>query len=662
MRRIAFDCESHLIQDGQKFPRLVCVSFASYDGAPGQVTRWLRGRVDGCREVIGYLQDPEVILVGFNTSYDLGVVVAEAIDLYHSNRLLQPLPPHEILKLVFDAYEANRVSDVMVRSMLWDIARGIFQFGDSGTRRRRYGLAEMAEAWCGIELEKKDTWRLNYAWLTDKPISTWPQDAIDYAELDADVTAQVDMAILAKANAEGAPGGEIPDEWRQCRAAWVLHLISAWGVRVDAPMVLTVRENLLSIQADGHKILTHWGVLRTDGTKDMKRLRELIAEGYAAQGKKPPMTKGGAKSAPQIATGADDARASGHPAAMALADIANVEKLLSTYVPALMRGADGQAITCRLNVLVASGRTSCQDPNWQNPPRVGGIRECLVPRPGMVFCAADLDTVELRALAQSCLEIVGYSEMAAALKRGDDLHLSLAAEVLGLDYGVADQLYKSGDPTVSHNRQEMKKPNFGFPGGMGPRRFAEQYNDEREDGVEEMTEGRARELREAWFRRWPEMRDYLAYAGTVCDQVTGTHTIQQPWSNRIRGGLDYCSAANTLFQGRVADGCKLALWRIAYACYVDITSPLYGSRIVLFLHDEVICEVPEDRAHECSLEIVRLLCGAVQEVIPDIPITSMAVLMRRWFKGAKPVYVDGRLFPGKPEKQENGKTKWVADI
>lgn len=49
-------------------------------------------------------------------------------------------------------------------------------------------------------------------------------------------------------------------------------------------------------------------------------------------------------------------------------------------------------------------------------------------RPGTVLVGADLDTVELRALAQSCLEILGYSEMAAALLRGEDLHLAPAAE------------------------------------------------------------------------------------------------------------------------------------------------------------------------------------------------------------------------------------------
>lgn len=289
----------------------------------------------------------------------------------------------------------------------------------------------------------------------------------------------------------------------------------------------------------------------------------------------------------------------------------------------------------------------------------------MIARPGHVLCAADLDTVELRALAQTCLELLGWSEMAAALQRGEDLHLALGAEILGVDYATAKALYEQNEKTVLDARQDAKPPNFGFPGGMGAKKFAQNYNDHKDENAPPMTLERALFLREAWFRRWPEMRDYLAHAGQITDAVFGTHTVVQPWSGRIRGGVDYCAAANTYFQGRVADGTKLALWRLARACYVDVASPLFGSRLILFLHDEVILEVPEYRAAECADEIVKILCAAVQEVIPDIPITSAAVLMRRWYKGAKPVRVNGRLVPGKSEKQVIGdkvKTLWVPDI
>ncbi len=289
-----------------------------------------------------------------------------------------------------------------------------------------------------------------------------------------------------------------------------------------------------------------------------------------------------------------------------------------------------------------------------------------IPGSRRVFVGADLDTVELRALAQSCLEILGYSEMAAALQRGEDLHLALAAEILGIDYATAVSRYAAGDPIVTDARQTAKIVNFGLPGGMGATKFAmaqiaagtpliKDPQAPLRDHIK-----RAAELKEAWFRRWPEMRAYLRHAGDITGDF-GPCRIVQPWSERVRGGLDYCSCANTYFQGRVADGTKLALWRVALACYVVKSSILYGSRLVLFLHDELILECPEAIASQCADELVRLLCGAVQEVIPDVPITSTAVINRRWYKGAKPVRVNGLLVPSKPEKDKSGKTKWVHD-
>lgn len=669
MKRIGFDCETHLIRSGMLFPRVVCVTFADRDSS------WIRDRVSGVCEVLGYLADLEVVLIGHNTAYDLGVVCAEAISMAHEPATA-PLVPNEqeIVRLIFQAYADNRISDTMIRSMLVDIATGKFQEIDGQRRGASFSLKALADRWLHIQLAKDDTWRLHYAALDGAAVDTWPADAREYALLDAEITFKIDAEISAWARSEGMSSGDIPDQERQIRAAWVLHLMSGWGVKIDADRVTQIRADLEAEQKKYHAILDQWGIFKKDKlggykytkkgaiAKDQKRLQELITEGFALQNKSPPLTTRGPS------TSADTARESGHVACVAFADVANIDKLLSTYVPTLERGLEGYPITSSPNVLVASGRTSWSNPNWQNPPRVGGIRECVIARPGTVLIAADLDTVELRALAQACIEIVGYSTMGDALRAGMDLHIAVAAEILGISYDQAAESYAAGDQVLSDSRQTAKKANFSLPGGVGAKKFAWMYwvDDQPlcrfENGAydEQGSIRRAQQIKEAWFRRWPEMRDYLQNAGEICGDQ-GSNTITQPWSGRVRGGLDYCSCANTYFQGRVADGTKLALWQIAWACYVDVNSILYGSRLTLFLHDEVILECPESIAHECGIEIVRLLTGAVQEVIPSIPITSAPVAMRRWYKGAKPVYVDGRLVPSKPEKVNN-KTKWLADI
>lgn len=666
MKRIAFDCETHLIRPGMLFPKLVCVSTS--DGT----TKDISLATLGVKKILEYLANPDIILIGHNVAFDLGVIVAEAIS--------QGYDQHTIFKLVFEAYAADRIVDTMVRAMLVAIAEGKFQEVDGQRRGKQFGLAMLALVWLHEKLDKADTWRLHYAALDGVPLADWPVDAINYAIKDADITWRVDAGISSYAQTEGmSVSGEIPDEYRQVRAAWVLHLMAGWGVRIDEGMVKVVKANLEVQRKVSQTLMDQYGIFKKDKAgqykltkkgarqKDMKRLRELIAEGYTAQGEPAPLTDGGKTGLKKmIKTDADSARDSGNVAAMAFADGASAEKLLTTYIPILERGNNGMPVTSSPNVLVASGRTSWTNPNWQNPPKIGGVRECVVARPGTVLVGADLDTVELRALAQSCLEILGYSEMAAALQRGEDLHLALAAEIMGIDYASAKKRYDAGDPLVSDERQTAKQINFGLPGGMGAAKFAitcinggtPLIKDPKASLGEHIQ--RARELREAWFKTWPEMRAYLAHAGEITGDF-GECMIKQPWSGRIRGGLQYCSCANTYFQGRVADGTKLALWRVAYACYVDKTSILYGSRLILFLHDEIILECPEGLAHECGLELVRLLCGAVQSVIPSIPITSAAVITRRWQKGAKPLFIKGRLSPCKPHKDNTGKTKWIHD-
>ena len=664
MKRISFDVETHIIRAGMIFPKLVCVTTS--DGKNKNI--YLAAL--GVAEIIRLLHDPEVILVGHNVSFDLGVIIAEAI--------AQGIPEHFILSLVFQAYAENRIVDTMVRAMLVSIAQGKFQEIEGQRRGKQFSLEVLALNWLHRKIQKQDTWRLHYAYLDGTPIAQWPQDAIDYAILDSEITWDLDAAISSWAVSEGQVDGSIPNEFEQHRAAFVLHLMSGWGVRVDEIMVKLVRENLEAQRKTSYAVMDQWGIFKKDRyggykltkkgarQKNLKRLRELISQGYAEQGEEAPLTAGGKSGKKQIATDADSALDSGHPAAIEYANGAGAEKLLNTYIPILERGKNGLPVTSSPNVLVASGRTSWTNPNWQNPPKVGGIRECVIARPGYAFVGADLDTVELRALAQTCLELFGWSEMANAIGRGEDLHLALAAEILGIDYALAKKLYDSGDPVLAETRDTAKNCNFGLGGGMGAAKFAITCINNGTPLISDPKAllsdhtARAKMLKEAWFRKWPEMRLYLKHAGDMTGDF-GPCSLVQPWSNRVRGGLDYCSFANSYFQGRVADGAKLALWRVAYACYVDKSSCLYGSRLVLFLHDELILECPIDKIDACGKELVRILCGAVQEVIPDVIITSTAVAMLRWWKGAKPVFMSGELVPSKPFKDKAGKTKWIID-
>ncbi len=81
---------------------------------------------------------------------------------------------------------------------------------------------------------------------------------------------------------------------------------------------------------------------------------------------------------------------------------------------------------------------------------------------------------------------------------------------------------------------------------------------------------------------------------------TGVAEIVQLYSHRTRGMVPYTAACNTFFQGLGADGAKAALWDVTLRCYADETSPLYACRPVNFVHDQILMEVPLERAHEAG--------------------------------------------------------------
>lgn len=368
------------------------------------------------------------------------------------------------------------------------------------------------------------------------------------------------------------------------------------------------------------------------------------------------------------------------------------DKIRTTYIKFLRQGHTEDRtllpLNLRPNALVASGRGSYGDV-VQQLPRGGGVRECLVARPGHVFCSCDYSSIELAAHGQSCLWLLGWSDLAEAINKGTKPHDALASQIVGVPY--SEFLQKKSDNQFYRDCRQASKPvNFGFPGGMGPAklvlqqrkngpdttapngrvykglRFCLLVGGEQECGVEKLAEIKiqnrtvpitptckrcleiAGDLKQTWFRQWPENREYFKYISGAVDQLG---YLVQHVSKRTRGGLDFCSGANTLFQGLTADGAKEALRRVCREQYIDRSSPLYGTRTVLFQHDELFVEMREDVAHDAAMRLSTVMVEAMKEYLPDVAVEAEPALMRRWYKGAEPVFENDRLVPWGPQKE-----------
>lgn len=182
--------------------------------------------------------------------------------------------------------------------------------------------------------------------------------------------------------------------------------------------------------------------------------------------------------------------------------------------------------------------------------------------------------------------------------------------------------------------------NFGFPGGSGPDSFLDFAR--KTYGVI-MTRERAVALKKEWLRKWPEMRSYFAMVNSILNgngrpdnygNLRGY--IQHYMSGRWRGEVAYTEACNSYFQGLTADAMKEACFEVAKACYIIKSSPMYGCRPVMFVHDEIIAEMPEAQAPYAVEEMSRIIVNTYQRYTPHTRITAEGHLMRQWNKSAKP--------------------------
>ena len=96
----------------------------------------------------------------------------------------------------------------------------------------------------------------------------------------------------------------------------------------------------------------------------------------------------------------------------------------------------------------------------------------------------------------------------------------------------------------------------------------------------------------------------------------------------IRGRVSFSQARNTPFQGLAADGAKLALWRLVRE----------GFRVVGFIHDEILIELPDEGGYvgkETVDRVEQIMCSEMERVLGGtLPVGCEATLSTCWSKEA----------------------------
>jgi DNA polymerase I-like protein with 3'-5' exonuclease and polymerase domains len=364
-------------------------------------------------------------------------------------------------------------------------------------------------------------------------------------------------------------------------------------------------------------------------------------------------------------------------------------------------GLKADRIHPRYTTLVRTGRTSCHGPNIQQLPREGGFREMIVPSPGYVFLGIDYSFIELRTLATVCENRYGKSRLADVIRHGVDPHSFTASMFEGISIGDFAEL-----PNKKQLRQRAKALNFGIPGGLGAaslvsyaataygvdlsfeqassfrdRLISEVYPELSDYLKEDPVEALSHNLLTSGFRVraafgtdgvigavkrivagkgkasgaeypkgfidrvWDSLKA-LNQSRRLADRIANREACEElsrdlffspvvTLTGRLRGRVGFSQSRNTPFQAIAADGAKLALWEL----YRE------GFRVVAFVHDEVLIELPRSAPHtEAANRIDRILCDAMQQLTGSIPIACEYALSDRWYKAAEAVFDEhGRL-------------------
>jgi len=192
--------------------------------------------------------------------------------------------------------------------------------------------------------------------------------------------------------------------------------------------------------------------------------------------------------------------------------------------------------------------------------------------------------------------------MRTAFEEGQDIHDFTARQIFNLGSEVnAD----------GNQRRMAKSVNFGLLYGMSDFGLAQRL---------EIGRAEAREITEAYFARFPSVRDYIertleearrnGYVTTILGRRRYMPALTS--SNYMMRSAAEREATNAPLQGSAADLMKLAMVKTDRA----IRAAGFDATMLLQIHDELIFEVRRDALHDLANLVRREMEGALLLTVP----------------------------------------------
>ena len=446
-----------------------------------------------------------------------------------------------------------------------------------------HGMDELARLHLGHETIKfKDVAGSGKAQITFDQV---PLDkALDYAAEDADVTWRLHALLKPRLVPERMT---TVYETLERPLVPVLTEMERAGIKVDRDALRRLSNDfagrIAELEGEIHELA---GRPFTIGSP--KQLGEILFDEMGLPGGK--RGKSGA-----YATGADileGLAAQGNDLPARVLDWRQLSKLKSTYTDALQERINpetGRVHTSFSQAVASTGRLASSDPNLQNIPirteEGRKIRRAFVAEDGHSLLSVDYSQIELRLTAH----IAEVAALRQAFLDGQDIHAITASQVFGVPI-------EGMDPMV---RRQAKAINFGIIYGISAFGLANSLG---------IPQAEAKTYIEAYFQRYPGIRDYMERTKAFCRETGYVQTlfgrkVHMPGindKNPARRGFTERAAINAPLQGSAADIIKRAMIRVPPA----LAKARLCARMLLQVHDELLFEVPEAEL-DATAEVVR---------------------------------------------------------
>ena len=420
--------------------------------------------------------------------------------------------------------------------------------------------------------------------------------ALAYAAEDADITLRLHHVLKARLLAERMV---VVYETLERPLVPVLATMETAGIKVDSQALMALSAEfgarMAELEADIQKLAG-----RAFNVGSPQQLGKVLFEDLSLPGGK--KTKTG-----QWGTGAEvleELAAQGHDLPARVLDWRQLSKLKGTYTDALVAQVNprtGRVHTRFAQALTTTGRLSSSDPNLQNIPirseEGRKIRHAFIAEPGHLLLSADYSQIELRLVAH----VAAIEGLKQAFHQGADIHAITASQVFGVPVAGID-------PGL---RRRAKAINFGIIYGISAFGLAQQLG---------IATGEAKSYIDAYFTRYPEIRDYME---RTKEEARANGFVRTPFGRKVftpgikdkNGAMRAFAeraAINGPIQGGAADIIKRAMIRLPAA----LAAEGLAARLLLQVHDELVLEVPEAEQEATRAVVRRVMENAVRLDVP----------------------------------------------